>query len=40
MGFSTHNLDPVSRTLAQVADLVEIRDFDGPGCFPEHLTFT
>jgi hypothetical protein len=40
MGFSPHNLDSVSPALAQVADLVEIRDFDGPGRFPEHLTFT
>jgi hypothetical protein len=40
MGFSPHNLDSVFRALAQVADLAEICDFDGPGCFPEHLTFT
>jgi hypothetical protein len=40
MGFSPHNLDSVFRALAEVADLAEIRDFDEPGCFPEHLTFT
>ena len=40
MSFSPHNLDSVFRALAQFVDLVEIRDFDGPGRFPEHLTFT
>ena len=40
MGFSTHNLGTVARPLAQFADLVEIRDFDGSGRFPELLTFT
>ena len=40
MGFSPHNLGPVARPLAQVADLVEIRAFDEPGGLPEHLTLT
>ena len=40
MGYSSHNLGSVARHLAQVGDLAEIRDLDGPSCLPEHLTFT